>query len=341
MEPLKRQRLLSPLYYLRPFIGLLILLTIGTLGYRIIEGWNWIDSLLMAITTLTTVGYGFIHPLSVKGEIFTILYIFFGVLLFLYIATEFANYIVFTNFGKILSRRNMEAKLAKVKDHYIICGYGRTGAEIACQLKNNNLDFVIIDKNPEKEDSLQDSGYLYITDDATNDATLHKAKIEEAKGLFCCLNDDVDNLYLTLSARDINPSLKIVARCIKVTNEPKFKKAGANSTILPYEISGRRMVASVVKPLVVDFLDVVMHTQGLELELKMEQYLIKEGSVLENQTIISSELRQKTGIIIIAIKRDGKFLTNPSPDTVIKLNDNLIVLGTSEQLTKFEQLMSA
>lgn len=340
MGPFHRQRLLLGFYYLRPFFGVFILLSVGTLGYRIIEGWNWLDSLFMSMITLTTVGYGQVHPLTHNGMIFTMIYMFFGVILFLYLAAEFANYIVFTNFGKILSRRNMETRLAKIKDHYIICGYGRTGAEIACQLRNNNLDFVIIDKNPEKEDSLQDSGFLYITDDATNDAILHKAKIEEAKGLFCCLNDDVDNLYLTLSARDINPNLKIVARCIKATNELKFKKAGASTTILPYEISGRRMVASIVKPLVVDFLDVVMHTQGLELELKMEQYLIKEGSILENQTIISSELRQKTGIIIIAIKRGGKFLTNPSPDTVIKLNDNLIVLGTSEQLTKFEQLMS-
>lgn len=337
---LHKGRVFLIFYYSRPFIVILSLIFIGTMGYRIIEGWNWIDSLFMSMMTLTTVGYGEVHPLTTNGVIFTMVYMFFGVILFLYLAAEFANYIVFTNFGKLLGRKNMEARLAKIKDHYIICGYGRTGAEIAYQLKNNNLDFVIIDKNPEKEDSLQDSGFLYITDDATNDTTLHKAKIENAKGLFCCLNDDVDNLYLTLSARDINPKLKIVARCIKVTNEPKFKKAGATTTILPYEISGRRMVASVVKPLVVDFLDVVMHTQGLELELKMEQYLIQEGSILENQTIISSELRQKTGIIIIAIKRDGKFLTNPSPDTIIKLDDYLIVLGTSEQLTKFEELMN-
>ncbi len=160
-----------------------------------------------------------------------------------------------------------------------------------------------------------------------------------AKGIFCALSDDVDNLYLTVSARNLNPRIIIVTRCIKATNEQKFRKAGANNIILPYEISGRRMVASVVKPLVVDFLDVVTHTKGLELELKLEQFRLKQGSSLENHTILSSELRQKTGVIIIAIKRGKEFITNPSPDTVLRADDFLIVLGTNTQLLDFEKLI--
>ena len=200
----------------------------------------------------------------------------FGVILFLYIAAEFAEYVLYVNFGKILSKKNMESKLKKLKDHYIVCGYGRTGAEITTQLKNNKLEYVVVDKNPEFEDIAQNESLTYVLGDATDDITLEKAGIERAKGIFCALSDDVDNLYLTVSAKNLNTGISIVTRCIKASNEQKFKKAGATNIILPYEISGRRMVASVVKPLVIDFLDVVIHTKGHELELKMEQYPAKK-----------------------------------------------------------------
>lgn len=323
---------------LKPFIGLFVLIVVGTIGYMKIEGWSFLDALLMSVTTLTTVGYGFINPLTKKGEIFTIVYILFGVILFLYIASEFAKHIILFNFRKILSKRNMESKIKSMNDHYIVCGYGRTGAEIASELKNNKLKFIVIDKDPSFEQVAEDLNLNYIVGDATDDTILQKAGIEKAKGLFCALNDDVDNLYLTLSSKNLNQNLIIVARCIKASNEQKFLKAGASNVILPYEISGRRMVASVVKPLVVDFLDVVMHTKGQELELKLEQFIIKKNSFLAGQTILSSELRQKTGVIIIAIKREKSFITNPAPDTVIKTGDYLITLGTNSQLVKFEQL---
>ena len=293
----------------------------------------------MSVITLSTVGYGVVHPLSQTGKIFTIIYIIFGVILFLYFAAEFAQYIFLMNFEKSFRKRNMETRLKKVKNHYILCGYGRTGAEIATQLKNSALEFVVVDKNPDFEIEAQDAGFLYIVGDATDDHILEKAGITEAKGIFCALSDDVDNLYLTVSAKNLNPHIIIITRCIKATNEKKFKKAGATKVILPYEISGRRMVASVVKPLVVDFLDVVMHTKGQELELKLEQFKLKKESPLENQTILSSELRQKTGIIIIAIKRGKEFITNPSPETVLKADDFLIVLGTNTQLLNFEKMV--
>lgn len=331
---------LLPLF-LRPFIVLTVLLTLGTVAYMNIEGWTFLDSLFMSVETLATVGFGTYDPLSDAGKIFTIIYMLFGVILFLYIAAEFAEYVVYTNFGKILGRKNMEAKLKNIKDHYIVCGYGRTGAEITTQLKNCNLNFVVIDKDPDFDDLAQSLGFMYVVGDATEDETLKKAGIEKAKGLFCSLSDDVDNLYLTVSAKGLNPDITIVARCIKASNEPKFKKTGANNIILPYEISGRRMVSSVVKPLVVDFLDVVMHTKGQELELKMEQFELKKGSPFEGQTILSSELKQKMGIFVIAIKRQGEFITNPSPDTILKAGDYLIILGTSSQLYKFEEKLNS
>jgi voltage-gated potassium channel len=318
---------------------LLFLLSLGTTGYMAIEKWSFLDSLFMSVETLATVGYGVIEPLSETGKIFTILYILFGVILFLYIAAEFANSIFNVNFQKILGKRKMESKLKNLKNHLIVCGYGRTGLEISTQLKNNKLNYVVIDKNPSLEEAALEQGFLFIVGDANDDAVLQSAGIERADGIFCSLNDDVENLYLTLTAKNLNPDIKIVARCIKAANEQKFRKAGATTIILPYEISGRRMVSSILKPDVVDFLDVVMHSQGEDLELKMEQFYLPRGCCIENKTIYSAEIRQKSGVIIVAIKRNGKFITNPQSDTLLQAGDYLITLGTSQQLQSFESLM--
>jgi len=324
---------------LRLLIILTTLLSLGTTGYMVIEKWTFLDSLFMSVETLTTVGFGLIEPLSQTGKIFTIIYILFGVILFLYIAAEFAKTVFNVNFQRILGRKKMESKLKNLKDHLILCGYGRTGLEIALQLKNNKLPYVVIDRDHSIEEIAIEEDFLFVAGDSTDDQILQRAGIERAKGVFCALSDDVDNLYLTLSAKNLNQNLQIVARCIKASNEQKFKKAGATTIILPYEISGRRMVSSIIKPEVVDFLDVVMHTQGEELELKMEQFHLPEGCCLENKTIYSSEIRQKSGVIIVAIKRGGKFITNPQSDTVLKADDYLITLGTNQQLQSFENLV--
>ena len=321
---------------LRLALILTLLLSFGTIGFMSIEKLSFLDALFMSAETLSTVGYGLVKPLSHGGKIFTIFYILFGVILFLYIAAEFANAVLNINFQKILGRRKMETRLNKLKNHMILCGYGRTGLEIAAQLKSNKLSFVVVDKDESIEQIAQEQGFLCIAGDANDDNVLLKAGIERSSGIFCALSDDVENLYLALSAKNLNPQVKIVARCIKASNEHKFKKAGAHNVILPYEISGKRMVASILKPEVVDFLDVVMHSQEEDLELKMEQFYVPSGSALEDKTIISSEIRQKSGIIIVAIKRSGRFITSPQPDTVLKAHDYLIVLGTGQQLQNFE-----
>ena len=322
---------------LKLILLLFIIIAFGAVGYMTIEGWDFLDALFMSVETLTTVGYGFINPLSAEGRIFTIIYILFGVLIFLYLAAEFANAITSFNLEKIISRQNMEKKLKNMKNHFILCGYGRTGVEIVSQLKSNKMDFVIIDKDPLIEEKAQELNAPYLIGDATDDEILTKANILKAKGLLCALSDDVDNLYLTLSAKNLNPDLVIVARCIKASDETKFKKAGASNIILPYEISGRRMVSSLIKPDVVDFLDVVIHTKGENLEFKMEQFCIKKGSLFENKTVFASGISENTGVIIVAIKRGGEYITSPSADTVLTANDCLIILGTVTQLTDFEK----
>jgi voltage-gated potassium channel len=324
-------------FVLKLVILLFILILFGTVGYMLIERWNLLDSLFMSVITLTTVGYGQVHPLTQSGIIFTIIYILFGVILFLYLAAQFANSLSSFNLDKHLRKQNMEKKLKLLKNHIILCGFGRTGYEIALQLKRYKIEFIIVDKDPSVEEKASEFEAPFILGDATEDETLQKAGILKAKGLLCALSDDVDNLYIVLSAKNINPDLIIVTRCIKAQNESKFKKAGANKIILPYEISGRRMVSSIIKPAVVDFLDVVVHTKGHELELEMEQYCIKAGGTLENTTIYDSAIRQQTGIIVIGIKREDGFISSPSPETVLKANDCLIILGTIQQLTNFEK----
>lgn len=226
-----------------------------------------------------------------------------------------------------------------MNNHFIVCGFGRTGSEIAAQLAEYGLNFVIVDKEPTAESMLLETNYLHFLGDATDDKVLEKAGIHKAKGIFCALNDDADNLYLTLCARDLKANLNIIARCVKASNEQKFLKAGATSTILPYEICARRMVSSVVKPHVVDFLDVVMHTKGHELELKLEQFLLRKESSLDNKKIIDSKIREKTGVIVVALKRGDQFFTNPSPDTILKADDHIIAIGTNQQLSELQKIV--
>jgi voltage-gated potassium channel len=326
-------------HFIKPFVGFLTLIMIGVIGYTKIEGWSLLDSLFMSVETLTTVGFGFVHELSVKGKIFTIIYIVFGVTLFLYFAAEFAQHIFMANFEGKFKKKTMENKLNHLKNHFIICGYGRTGMEIASQLKNNKIEFVIIDSAAEMEEELLKNDILYIIGNATDDDVLEAAGIEKARGIFCSLSDDVDNLYLTVSAKNIKNDLKIIARCVKAANEQKFKKAGATSVILPYEISARRMVASVVKPLVVDFLDVVTHTSGMELELKLDQFHLGINSELIGQTIISSKIKDKTGVVIVALRRENEFITNPNPNTDLKYDDYLLAIGSTQQLKELKKLL--
>ncbi|MDD3151057.1 MAG: NAD-binding protein [Candidatus Gastranaerophilales bacterium] len=326
-------------HFLKPFLGLAVLICIGIVGYTNIEGWSVLDSFFMSVETLTTVGYGLNEPLTTQGKLFTIIYIIFGVFLFLYLASEFAQHVFMANFNKRFRVKSMENKIKKLKNHYLVCGFGRTGKEIVLQLQNNNIPFVVIEKDENLESVMEDMNILYLPGDATEDETLKNAGIDRAKGIFCTLSDDVDNLYLTVSAKNINPDLKIITRCVKTSNEQKFKNAGATQTILPYEISARRMVASVVKPLVVDFMDIVMHNQGKGLKLKLDQIYIKKGSPLENETVLSSKLKDKTGVTIVAIQRNEEFITNPPANTKFMAGDYLLAIGTNQELSKLQEII--
>lgn len=310
----------------------------GILGLMVIEGWSFLDALYMTFITLSTVGYEEVHPLSPGGKLFMVVFIIMGVGLFFYIITSLADFVVSGRFGGALGRRRMEKKIDSLKDHHIICGFGRVGQQVALELKSEDVPFLVIDSNAGSIAACKALGYLYIQGDASDDEVLKQAGIDRARGLVTATDADADNVFITLSARALNPRLIVVARANAEKTEYKLRKAGANRVISPYSIGGRRLASVLLRPTVVEFLDIVMHRA--EIELLMEEISISEKSPFVEATI--GEARQKclTGANILAIKKveQNKVVPNPSPDIMITKGDRLVVIGTRAQLRELEGL---
>lgn len=306
----------------------------GSVGYFLIEGWDPLDSLYMTVITLSTTGFKEIKPMSSGGKIFTIALIVFGITIFFYALGNLNSVLFETNFFR---DRKMDKKLKKLSNHYIICGLGRIGQRIANELATRNEKFVVIEKDSDLIDTLKNLEYTIINDDATEDDSMIKAGIKEAKGLVTVLRSDVDNVFATLSARGLNPKLKIIARAEEESSRKKLLKAGANKVILPYEIGGFRIAQALLKPTVVDYFDELFSRPSFGLQI--EEIKIKPGSDLAGKTVAKSLLRNKMNIIIIAIYRhDGELVYNPTSNTKFNEGDTLIVIGESEQLKELEKL---
>ncbi len=314
--------------------ALAAIIVVGTGGYIVIEGWPLLDALYMTIITITTVGYAEVHPLSAGGRIFSIFLIIGGVSGALYTLTGIIGYIIEGRFGTTLERRRMKTRIAKLKGHFILCGYGRVGEEIARKFKEEGILFVIIDNRPDCIALAEQAGYLYLQGDATSDEVLREAGIGQARGLVAAAGDDADNTYITLSARGLCPELFIEARASSEEAETKLKRAGANRIVSPHRIGGRRMAMLALRPAVVDFIDTVTHGQVSEMQL--EDVGIGGNSSLVGLTMKAA--RSKTGIAILATRRkSGKLLTNPHDEEIIEDGDQLIVMGTKERLAALEE----
>ncbi len=313
----------------------IMLVTLGTAGYMAIEGWPVLQAIYMTVITLTTVGYGLPGPLSRAGTIFTVVLILAGV------STIFA--VVFWTIGNAIEvaatekmqhlfwRKRMEKAIRGMKDHYIICGYGRMGQAIAEELRVYNIPFVVVENNEEQLPKLVAEKVLFVEGDATEDKALLAAGVERAKGLITVAPTDADNTFITLTAKGINPNLFVVARSIKVEDEPKLRRAGADRVMSPYILGGKRMAWAVLRPTVVDFLASAVYREGLELEIG--EVAVTATSWFANKTIRKSDIREKSGATVIAIKsRDGELISSPSPDTEIHEGDVLVVVGTPGQL---------
>jgi len=317
---------------------LLAVIAFGVLGLMLIEGWGLLDALYMTLITISTVGYKEVHPLSPYGKLFVLLLIVLGVGSFFYIITKIAEFVVSGQFGGALGRRKMKKTIDALRDHFIICGFGRVGQQVAMELEREGVPFVVVDNNPESIQSCENYGFLHIDGDATNDDVLKEAGILRAKGLVTATDSDADNVYIALSAKALKKDLFVVARSNLEKSEYKLIKAGADRVISPYSIGGRRLASLLLRPAVVDFLDVVMHSK--DIELLMEEVLVHPRSTFADITMEEARKRCIKGANILAIRKKDqeRFVPNPQSDMVIEKGDKLIALGTRAQLKELEGL---
>jgi voltage-gated potassium channel len=325
-------RRLLPVILLVTFI-----ISFGTAGYMLIERWSFLDSLYMTIITLSTVGFKEVGELSTGGRLFTIILIIGGVGTVLYALSAGARFLLEGELQAAFGRRRLEKKVRELKNHYIICGFGRMGKIIGKELKNKGVQFIAIEKNPisyEKEE------VLILEGDASQDDILKESGIERAKGLITVLPTDAENLYVVLSAKGLNPDLYIVARAGEEGSEKKLLRAGADRVISPYYIGGLRIAHTVLKPAVVDFIEFA--TKAGNIDLQMEEIPIPEGSGLIGLTLDQCGMGKELGLIVVAIKRaTGEMRFNPTFRTIIKLGDTLIVLGEVSKLKILEERVIA
>jgi voltage-gated potassium channel len=323
-------RLISQRYYqLRIALAMLLgVILLGSLGYMIIEGWNLLDSVYMTIISITTTGYREVYPLSQFGKIFTLIIIILGVVTIAYVGGRLAQLFVESY---LFRRRKMAKQLSTLENHYIICGYGRMGRKICQELEENKSKFVVIEKDPSEIENLRTRDYLFVEGDATDDDILMQAGIKKARGMVAVLPTEAENVFTTLSSRALNPKIFIVARAVEEETESKLLKAGANRVVKPYEIGGHRMTQVLLRPGVVDFIDIIAREKRIDLHI--EEIEVKDGSILVGQTLAQSPIRNKLNIIIVAIfQADGKVTYNPQSNTVIQKDNKLIVIGEEKNI---------
>lgn len=311
-------------------LALVFIVAVGTTGYIVIEGWVPIEALYMTIITVTTVGFGEVHPLSPGGRLFSIFLIVFGVGGGLYTITTLVEWVMEGQFQGPLRERRMKDRIARLRNHYIVAGYGLVGREIGREFSREGIPFVAIDTKPPPEEE----GLLYIQGDATNDEVLGAAGLDRARGLVVATGSDADNTFITLSARAARPDLIIVSRSNTPDTEAKLRRAGADRVINPHNIGGRRMALLTLRPLVVDFIDSVIHDPTIELFL--EDMEVKAQSPLAGITVREG-VERCGGATILAVRRaEGTLLLNPPRDAVIQVGDQVVVMGTREQLRAME-----
>ena len=322
---------------IRVITGFLGLLLIGTVGYMYFENTTFIDALYMTIITISTVGYGDMVPVHTAGKLFTVFLVLCGVGYVMYMLSKIIETVVEGGLREIMGKRQMAKELARLKNHYIVCGFGRIGKVICATLDENEKSFAVIESDPEEYHAIAEAGYSVIKGDASEDEILKRAGIDHAEGLIAVVSTDADNVFITLTARGLNPGINIMARSSGAQgSKRKLKRAGADRVISPYTIGGMRMAHSMIRPNVIDFLEATMVID--EYNLQIEELAVSETADLQGKTLMDSNIRKSFDIIVIGIKRgDDKILFNPKPDTVILGKDILIVLGKRQQITALKK----
>jgi voltage-gated potassium channel len=313
----------------------ILIIAAGTIGYMAIEGWSFIDALYMTVITISTVGFREVNQVSEGGRIFTIFLVFSGVGFTLYVAAAVVQFMVEGRIRIILGRRRLDKKIKRLKNHYIVCGYGRIGRVLCRHLRRANINVAVIENDPERIPVMDEDGVLYIVGEATDENNLMKAGIERAKAVVAALATDTDNVFLVLTARQLAPELLIMARASQETAKIKLRAAGANVVESPYEMGAVSMAHRIIRPTVTSFLDLAFAHQRKDIQ--MEEIPVSKASELVNVQLKDSGIRQNYNLIIIAIKKsDGNMLFNPSYEAVIAPNDTVIAVGEVGNLQKLE-----
>ncbi|MBZ5701147.1 MAG: potassium channel protein [Acidobacteriia bacterium] len=320
------------------FLALVVLS--GSAGFHYLEGWPWFDAFYMTLTTMTTVGYGEIHPLSHAGRVFNSFLIVGSVIAVASTIATFSQALLEFEFGKVFGRRRMEREIAKLKGHYIICGAGRVGRTVARELLRRGQSCVFIERDANRAQWAVNEKIPVIVGNASSEENLKQAHIDRAQGFVAAVSSDAENLYIVLTARGFRTDLKIIARASEEEATSKLLRAGASQVISPYYFVGHRIVQLLLRPNVLDFIDAAFGTERLDVEISEVE--IRPKSALVGKTLADALIREQAGVIILGLKpADGAMLFNPAPETPIRPSDFLIVIGGDAQIKKLEALASA
>lgn len=327
--------------YARLKASLLLLTAIvvfGTVGYSIFEGMTPFDAFYMTLITISTVGFGEIKPLGEVGRAITVVIIVLGISTLTYSLGQVLKIFVEGELRRILGRRKLEHQIKSLRDHYIVCGYGRIGGVISRELAREQVPFLVIEQNAAKLEELERHQFLYLEMDATSEETLVRAGVDRAKGLVTAVTSDADNVFITLTARGLRDDLFILARASEQKNEDKLLRAGATRVVCPYLIGGRRMANQLTRPTVIDFIDTT--TMDSRMGLHLEEEIVGDNSPLAGRNLVESRIRQEFGVIIVAIKPPrAEMIFNPLPTQQISAGDVLVVIGKDEDLVRLRQVL--
>ncbi|MDJ0991513.1 MAG: potassium channel protein [Desulfobacterales bacterium] len=315
------------------------LLALGSLGYMLIEGWGFMDSLYMTVITLATVGYGEVQTLSGPGRVFTLILIILGVGYFLYVVGAIIQFLVEGRIRLVLGRRKLDRQINKLEGHYIVCGYGRMGRALTRFLIQRYLDVVVIEQSESRVPTMNEDGVLYLLGAATDENMLMRAGIARARGIMTVVGADADNVFMVLLARELNPDIFIVSRAILNSAKRTLRAAGANKIVSPYDLGARRMAHAVLRPTVIEFLEMAFADDSADIEV--EELKVKPNSPLRSVCLVDSNIRRDYNVIIITIKKnDGQMVFNPGAETCLEADDTLVVVGLRTNIRKLERMLS-